>query len=519
MSSAEPSAGRSKRELLVDIQMLKNRVDWLEGELKESHDHNLELFSYESQFRTIFEHSGDAILVVDISEARILTANPAASRFLGYSRAELIALPISKLHPEGMDMAQGFDRAFDHTSTAWTRDITDLKKVIYVTKNGDCVLADVLAAPIRYGDCQAVAAIIRDVSNRERLEAERLYLQQDWVIDGRYEKIIGHSPAIARSIEQIKFVAPTLAAVLVTGEAGTGKELVARAIHLGSDRAAKPLIRLNCRSIAGDKLESEFLGHIKGAYSGALEDRIGRLEVANQGTLFLDEVGALPLPLQEKLLRILQEGRFKRVGENFVRRSDARIIAATNRDLARESAEGRFNQELYFRLSVFPVEVPPLRLRPQDIPPLARHFLDDSCQRHEINNLDLSPTDLEFLKSQPWPGNVRELQNEIERAVVGSSGGHPRFGRNAPAPKSEPATDSAAASWEENLTLKDLERLERNIIQRSLEESKGRIYGDLGAAERLGLRPTTLAYRIKKLNLHNRQKPANIRWDSSRMLK
>ena len=219
-------------------------------------------------------------------------------------------------------------------------------------------------------------------------------------------------------LEQIKVVAPTPASVLLLGESGTGKELVARAIHDHSGRKGKPLVRVNCASVPKDLFESEFFGHVKGAFTGAIKDRVGRFEMANGGTLFLDEVGEIPLDLQAKLLRVLQEGQFEKLGEDKTRTVNVRLIAATNRDLHAEANAGRFRQDLYFRLSVFPIELPPLRERREDIAPLAEYFIGQSAERLGLPAPHLTREHLRQLEHYDWPGNVRELQNVIERATI-----------------------------------------------------------------------------------------------------
>ena len=418
------------------------------------------------------------------------------------------------LHPNEMKKAQKFARRVSRTGEGWTNELRCM------TKNGDLVSAEISASIVRYKDRTCVVSLIRDVSDRERLEEENDYLRRELSTEGRFGDIIGSSPALEKTIQQVRMVAGTEAAVLITGESGTGKELVARAIHQESNRADQTLVRVNCASIPNDLFESEFFGHIKGAFTGAVRDRIGRFELANHGTLFLDEVGEIPFELQSKLLRVVQEGQFERVGESFSRSTDVRIIAATNRDLIREVREGRFREDLYYRLSVFPVEVPPLRDRREDIPILARHFLDVSCRRHGLRAAQLTRADRRFLVAQSWPGNVRELQNVIERTVIGSAGGPLVFdtGRASWTPRPTVGEEEPQGTPTKNMTLADLEQMERDIILRALEESKGRIYGDLGAAAKLDLRPTTLTYRIKKLNVPNRHRPASIRWSSKRLL-
>jgi transcriptional regulator with GAF, ATPase, and Fis domain len=265
------------------------------------------------------------------------------------------------------------------------------------------------------------------------------------------------------------------------------------------------MIRVNCGSIPQELFESEFFGHVKGAFTGAIRDRVGRFQLADGGTLFLDEVGEIPLWLQSKLLRVLQEGEFERVGEERTRRVDVRIVAATNRDLRREVEQGRFRPDLYYRLSVFPVEVPPLRERKEDIPQLAAHFINRSCRRLNCAETRLTDQIVRQLESYDWPGNIRELQNVIERAVILSGGGPLKLDHTV---LDTSARDSAALPKEEIraqgavLTIDDLKQLERDNIIRALEQANYKIYGRGGAAELLKVRPTTLASRMKALGIN-----------------
>jgi len=306
-------------------------------------------------------------------------------------------------------------------------------------------------------------------------------------------------------------VAPSDAAVLVTGESGTGKELVARAIHEASGRGNRPLIRVNCAAVPRDLFESEFFGHARGAFTGALRDRAGRFELADGGTLFLDEVGEIPLELQGKLLRILQEGQYERIGEEKTREVDVRIIAATNRDLQAEVAAGRFRSDLYFRLNVFPIELVPLRERSEDIPLLVTHFLESPTRKGGPKDLRISSADMQHLLDYDWPGNIRELQNVLERAIILAKDG--RLLIDLPAsPGRAVRIDDRAGSGRNAIAVDgrprpEIERLaaERADIEQALRLAKGKVSGAGGAAELLQLRPTTLASRIKALGIRSWQ--------------
>ncbi len=256
-----------------------------------------------------------------------------------------------------------------------------------------------------------------------QLEQQNEYLQEEVVEAKAFGTLVGQSAALQQVVSQIDMVAPTDASVLITGETGTGKELVAHEIHQRSSRRGRSLIRVNCASIPKELFESEFFGHVKGAFTGAVRDRAGRFEAADGGTLFLDEIGEVPMDLQAKLLRVLQEKRYERVGEDRTRRADVRIVGATNRDLKKEAAAGRFREDLYYRLSVFPIQVAPLRERKEDIPPLAKHFVDLSVRELRIPKPRLTRAGIAKLLSYDWPGNVRELRNVIDRAVILARGG------------------------------------------------------------------------------------------------
>jgi formate hydrogenlyase transcriptional activator len=307
-----------------------------------------------------------------------------------------------------------------------------------------------------------------------------------------FEGIVGGSAALQRVLRQVEVVAPTDSGVLILGETGTGKELIARAIHNLSARRDRPFIKLNCAAIPSGLLESELFGHEKGAFTGAIMRKAGRFEAADKGTLFLDEVGDIPLELQPKLLRVLQEHEFERLGSTRTQQVDVRVIAATHRDLKQMVENGEFRSDLYYRLHVFPLPVPPLRERGEDVPLLVRHFVDEYARRMNRRIETIPPRAIRALRSYSWPGNVRELQNFIERAVILSPGSvlHPPVSELKEAviqtPGSEPRT---------------LEEMEREHVMRAVRASNWVIGGPNGAAARLGMKRTTLAYRIRKLNI------------------
>ena len=336
---------------------------------------------------------------------------------------------------------------------------------------------------------------------KAQLEMENAYLQEEVVEARAFGSLVGQCASLRHIVSQIDLVAPTEASVLILGDTGTGKELVAREIHHRSRRKGKPLIRVNCASIPKDLYESEFFGHVRGAFTGAVKDRAGRFEMAEGGTIFLDEIGEIPLDLQSKLLRVLQEKCYERVGEDRTRLADVRIVGATNRDLKQDVAAGCFREDLYYRLNVFPIQVPSLKERADDIPLLARHFMELSVKELRCSKPRLTRAGVAKLQSYDWPGNIRELRNVIERAVIISRGGALDFDlpvRNSPPPL---ATREATSSEPEILTEPELQRRERENLLAALHQTNWKIRGADGASELLGVKPTTLVTRMKKWGL------------------
>jgi len=336
-----------------------------------------------------------------------------------------------------------------------------------------------------------------------QLELERDYLRDELLEANEFGDIVGQSPSLKNVLQQIDLVAPTDASVLVLGESGTGKELVAREIHRRSNRQDRPMVTVNCASIPRELYESEFFGHVKGAFTGAVSNRAGRFELANGGTLFLDEVGEIPLSLQSKLLRVLQEGEFERVGDERTHHADVRIIAATNRNLKQEIEAGRFREDLYYRLNVFPLEIAPLRQRKEDIAVLATHFVDLSSRKLNRTRPRLTQANILGLQRYDWPGNIRELQNVIERAVIMASRGRLRFDLPTDELLKAPNPVDAQPSNGESTILTDdeIRRRERENILAALKQTKWKLSGEDGAAELLGIKPTTLASRMKKMGI------------------
>ena len=335
---------------------------------------------------------------------------------------------------------------------------------------------------------------------KQQVELENAYLQEEVRAAHGFGGIIGKSLALGRVLEQIELVAPTDSSVLLSGESGTGKELLARAIHERSARRGRPLVKVNCAAIPRDLFESEFFGHVKGAFTGAIQDRVGRFQLADRATLFLDEVAEIPLELQSKLLRVLQEGTFERVGETRARKVDVRTIAATNRDLEKRVASGQFREDLYYRLNVFPITIAPLRERREDIPALAANCIERSCRRLAVPTKKLTRRNVATLQGYDWPGNVRELQNVIERAVITARSGVLQL--DVPKPQRR---ESPPAEKMEILEYEQLKRIERENLMAALQQTNWRISGAGGAAELLGINASTLRSRLKAMGINARR--------------
>ena len=324
---------------------------------------------------------------------------------------------------------------------------------------------------------------------KNQLEAENIYLQQELQLDQAFGEIVGQSDPIKYVLSKITQVSPTDATVLISGETGTGKELVARAIHAAGARKDRPLIRVNCAALSASLIESELFGHEKGAFTGAAARKLGRFELADRGTIFLDEIGELPLELQVKLLRVLQEGELERVGGSKTIKVDVRIIAATNRNLKLEVDKGNFREDLWYRLNVFPITVPPLRQRKEDIPLMVDHFASKFAKRLGKTITSVSPRSMHRLQAHSWPGNVREVANVIERAVIHTQGSVLHL------------ADSLEQAREESPATLSLEEMEREYIIRTLENTGWRIEGPFGAAKVLGLNASTLRARMNKFGI------------------
>ena len=345
-------------------------------------------------------------------------------------------------------------------------------------------------------------ALAENARLRKELERERDYLREEVNVAMNFGRIIGQSSSLRQMLMQVEAVARTPASVLILGESGVGKELVARAIHARSERSESALVKVNCASVPKELFESEFFGHVKGAFTGAHRDRVGRFQLADGGTIFLDEVGEIPLELQGKLLRVLQESEFERVGDDRTRSVDVRIIAATNRNLEKLVMEGEFREDLFYRLSVFPIEVPPLRERREDLVPLAMHFLEQTATEFGRDPYKLTRAQAEAIEYYDWPGNVRELKNVIERAVILSKGNALRLDLSLPQARAVAApAESVEPDHQGVLTEKQMRELQKQNLLAALKQTEWRVSGKNGAAALLGVKPTTLTDRMKSFGI------------------
>ncbi len=338
---------------------------------------------------------------------------------------------------------------------------------------------------------------------RQKLKAENEFFIEEYKNDQFSGNIIGKSLALKNTFDQINSIAKKDVTVLIQGETGSGKELFAKEIHQRSLRNHRPIIKVNCGAIPDSLFESEFFGHKKGAFTGAIKDRIGRFQLADEGTLFLDEVGEIPLDLQVKLLRVLQEGQFEQVGDDITKEINVRIVAATNRNLLEEVKKGNFREDLYYRLNVIPIHVPSLRERAGDIKLLAEYFLNETCNQFKIPPPQMSDQNIQQLENYDWPGNIRELQSVIQRAILIHTEGPLQF--NFPQTKElhthKNKTENDLCT-KDNLTKKeDVKNLDKATLLSTLEKTNWKIFGPRGAGEILGIPPANLAYRIKKLGL------------------
>ena len=485
-----------------------------------------ELAKLQTQHQLILDAAGEGIYGLD-GDGNNTFSNAATEELLGWKVDEVHGQKAHDVHHHSHEDGSPYPRE-DCPIYAALKDgeVHRVDDEVFWHTSGQPVPVEYTSTPIlQDGKPDGAVVIFRDISIRrdverqreeayaeiktlkEQLEQERDYLRDEIDITVNFGEIIGQSMALKRTLEKVEAVAGTSANVLILGESGVGKELIARAIHRESARADKPLIKVNCASIPKDLFESEFFGHVRGAFTGAHKDRIGRLQLANGGTLFLDEVGEIPMSLQGKLLRALQEQEFERVGDDETTRVDVRVVAATNRDLEEEVAAGRFREDLYYRLTVFPMELPPLRERIEDIVPLATHFLDTVCAEMGRDALALTKQHVFMLEKHRWPGNIRELRNVIERAVILTQGARLRLdlamGSTARAGAEPELVANDAPPF---LTEEEFRETERQNLIAALRTSGWRVWGPDGAAAILGIKPSTLTYRMNAFGIEKGSK-------------
>lgn len=448
----------------------------------------VQLAESEERLSKIIESAMDAIITLD-RQGRITLFNRAAERLFRCPVAELIGCNFDRFSTEEFKLILADYLAANEQGQ---------KPAMWVPEGHIAVRADGESFPFEAtlscteaGGQSLYTLILRDIGERQQLRGLNLYLEQELRSVQEDGELIGASSGLQTVMHQLQQVAPTDATVLISGETGTGKELIARAIHQRSARCEQTMVKLNCAAIPEGLVESELFGHEKGAFTGALGRKIGRFELADGGTLFLDEIGELSLDLQTKLLRVLQEGELERVGSARTIKVDVRIIAATNRDLAQRVSEGQFRADLFYRLNVFPLTLPPLRERRQDIPLLVERFIKKDAKRYAKKITSVPPTMMSALNAYEWPGNVRELQHVIERAVILTPG-------------AELAFDKGFLQLGTNQTLPaptSLKEVEHAHILKILNDTAWRVSGKAGAAELLGLKATTLESRMKRLGI------------------
>ena len=472
----------------------------------------------EEQYQDLYRGTPATMHTVD-SEGCIVHASDRWLAKMGYRRSEVLGRNILDFLPA--------DSGVDHQSVVDTIAAGDLDNQprSYVAKSGEIIeaLASYRVERGADGRVRRMHVALKDVTERnqaerrlraafeenarlrEELQRERDYLREEVQVSMNFGRIIGESAALKKMLARVEAVAQTSASVLIQGESGVGKELVAHVVHAHSPRSEAPLVKVNCATIPSELFESEFFGHVKGAFTGAHRDRIGRFQLADGGTLFMDEIAEIPLDLQGKLLRVLQEGEFEQVGSDRTRSVDVRVVAATNRNLDKAVENGTFREDLFYRLSVFPIDVPPLRERGDDIVQLASHFLEKICQEFCHQPLSLSRQHLDLLRKYDWPGNVRELKNVIERAAILSRGKVLRLDlAMADIPRSTTAvitTRPSEADARPIMNEQELLDLHKNNLLTALRATGWRVSGPRGAAALVGLKPSTFADRMKKFGI------------------
>ena len=454
----------------------------------------------------IINNIGDPVFVKG-EDSRLLLVNDAFCVTFAMERDNIIGKTLADdVTPDESELFLKIDREvlktgkesiFEESLTVRGKPtrIISTRKTRYIDNNKNKFLIGVIrdiTEKVRHEN-ELNQALTEITDLKQELEAENLYLKEELHLTGRFNEIIGSSKSLVKILKQIEQVAKTDSTVLILGETGTGKELISKAIQQESDRKNKPFIKVNCLALPAELIESELFGHEKGAFTSAINRKIGRFELANNGTIFLDEIGDLPLSMQTKLLRVLQENEFERVGGEQTIKVDVRVIAATNRNLEARVVEGEFRQDLYYRLNVYPITSPPLRDRKDDIPELVNHFINKYNYKVSGHIKSIHTSTIEKLMGYQWPGNIRELEHVIERAIIMNAGSQLRLGSWFKSNKQENMLPDK---------LSTLEEVERNYIIKVLKETNGKIRGKNAASEILGLKPTTLESRMKKLNIN-----------------
>ncbi len=470
-----------------------------------------ELTQLQKHHELILQSAGEGIYGLD-DKGHTTFVNRAAAEMVGYELEEMIGKSQHELIHHTKPDGSVYEAINCSIYAAFSDgQIHHVDNEVFWRKDGTCFPVEYISTPIKDENGELLGAVVsfKNITKRreaeaalraalaeleelkERLEMENKYLQQEIKLNHNFEEIISRSKKFRKVLNQLEQVATTDATVLILGESGTGKELIARAVHNVSNRKDRPLVKVNCAALPATLIESELFGHEKGAFTGALAKKIGRFELADGGTIFLDEIGEMPLELQPKLLRVLQEGEFERLGNPQTTKVNVRVIAATNRELQKAVEKGEFREDLYYRLNVFPLQLPPLRDRIEDISLLASHFLlkYSAAFGKKVDVITQSTADA--LSKYTWPGNVRELENVIERAVITSTSNKLNLGDSLP-------QTSSRTNKEQIVTLEENERV---LILKTLEKTHWKVSGEMGAAKLLGIKRTTLEARMKKLNI------------------
>jgi formate hydrogenlyase transcriptional activator len=514
----------NKQQLLLEVKELRSKLESAERRLQEITDQGQAeeaLKISETRYRRLFETAQDGILILDAEKGQIQDVNPFLMEMLGYSYEDFLGKRLWEIGPfknikaskasflelqdKGyvrfedlpLEAKDGQQVAVEFVSNVYLvnhhkviqcniRDITQRKLLAEALQKAHNELERRVAD--RTVELQTALSEIKIL--KDRLEAENIVLRQEITMKNQFTDIIGKSDGLKYVFYRVEQVAPLNTTVLILGETGTGKELIAAAIHNLSPRKDQPLITVNCAALPGNLIESELFGREKGAFTGADTLQIGRFEVAHGSTLCLDEIGELPLELQAKLLRVIQHNEFERLGSSRTIKVDVRIVATTNRNLEEAVQQGRFRQDLYYRLNVFPITVPPLRQRKEDIPLLVQAFIPRYARKLGKQITSIQKETMRALQEYPWPGNIRELESIIERAVI-----------LCPGPVLQLADKLEVPSFPGTATGETLEELERNQIVKVLSETRWRLEGKAGAAAILGLHPSTLRARMHKLGI------------------